>query len=168
MFDFGIGGYRPVWHTGRVAIARAHGDRLARLIGRRRTEIRLVWDRRDDEWFSDCPVLLDFEGEQVAVQHQKFDELSVTWDPIDTGRRIRWAGFDLVWRPAPGPEPAGLRDRPLRDVTLLQLAGAPPTTGAADVSFVFDTGRVTVFNAMDENGLRFDPPGPEQREHPLR
>ncbi|WPO76678.1 hypothetical protein [Streptomyces sp. KN37] len=30
----------------------------------------------------------------------------------------------------------------------------------------FETGRVTVFNALDENGVSFDPPGPSQRSHP--
>ncbi|MEV1024430.1 hypothetical protein [Streptomyces sp. NPDC050264] len=28
------------------------------------TAARLVWDREDDEWFSDAPVLFDFDGEQ--------------------------------------------------------------------------------------------------------
>ncbi|MEU1720519.1 hypothetical protein [Nonomuraea sp. NPDC005692] len=48
------------------------------LEGRRLTRALLVWDLDEDVWFSDGLVLLDFEGEQVEITHQKFDEISVT------------------------------------------------------------------------------------------
>ncbi|MCM0674449.1 hypothetical protein NCC78_07075 [Micromonospora phytophila] len=31
-----------------------------------------------DEWFADCPILLDFGADQVKVNHQNFDDLSLT------------------------------------------------------------------------------------------
>ncbi|WP_158690490.1 hypothetical protein [Streptomyces sp. 142MFCol3.1] len=40
----------------------------------------LVWDVQDSEWISDCPVLLDFTGEQVEINHAKFDDLSIAWN----------------------------------------------------------------------------------------
>ncbi|MER7112650.1 hypothetical protein [Streptomyces sp. NPDC000229] len=33
------------------------------------------------------------------------------------------------------------------------------------MSFAFADARLTVFNALDENGLNFDAPGPNQRAH---
>ncbi|WP_205302879.1 hypothetical protein [Nonomuraea montanisoli] len=69
MFDFGIPGYRPEWLSGRSAISTTHGARLGRLVGRRLTRALLVWDLDEDKWFADCPVLLDFEGEQVEINH---------------------------------------------------------------------------------------------------
>ncbi|GAA3470616.1 hypothetical protein [Nonomuraea roseola] len=37
----------------------------------------MVWDLDEDEGFADCPVLLDFEGEQVEINHRKFDALTI-------------------------------------------------------------------------------------------
>jgi hypothetical protein len=75
---FGIRGYQPRWLNGRRAVTVAHGRRLHALIGRRLTHSWLAWERNDDQWFADCPVLLDFDGMQVEINHQKFDDLSIT------------------------------------------------------------------------------------------
>ncbi|MEV6761463.1 hypothetical protein AB0N16_12585 [Streptomyces sp. NPDC051105] len=60
------------------------GHRFGRVDLRRRmralTHAWLVWDVQDSEWFSDCPVLLDLTGEQVEINHAKFDDLSITWN----------------------------------------------------------------------------------------
>ena len=128
----------------------------------------MVWDLRDDEWFSDCPVLFDFDGEQIEINHQKFDDLSLTWNSIDPTRPVRWPDFDLEWRPDPLPELRALRGRCLTGVELLEWETRDLAQGNVDVSFVFEAGRATVFNALDENGLSFEPPGPNQRPHALR
>lgn len=142
----------------------------------------MVWDRQDDEWFCDCPVLFDFEGEQVEINHHKFDDLSLTWNTIDPGGQVRWPGFDLRWRTEPLPGLHALRGLPLTRVELLDWTGRDDrddrdgrdgrddrdlARGNADVSFVFGASRVTVFNALDENGLSFAPPDRRQRSHPL-
>lgn len=95
MFDFGMEGYRPHWLNGRSAVAADHGRRLRALIGRPLTRGWLVWDVEDDEWFPDCPVLLDFAGERTEVNHRKFDDLSITWNTVDPHRPVKWPGFDL-------------------------------------------------------------------------
>ncbi|MEU5536959.1 hypothetical protein [Streptomyces sp. NPDC020362] len=116
----------------------------------------MVWDLQDDEWFCDCPVLFDFDGEQVEINHHKLDELSVTWNTIDPARPVRWPGFDLQWRSEPLPELQALRGLALKDTELLEWMGRDVAHGNVDVGFAFETGRVTVFNSLDENGLSFD------------
>ncbi|WP_030985719.1 hypothetical protein [Streptomyces sp. NRRL S-1813] len=167
MFDFGIDGYQPVWLHGRREVVREHGHRLRGLAGRTLTRVWMVWDVEDDEWFCDCPVLFDFDGEQVEVNHHKFDDLSLTWNTIDTGRPVRWPGFDLRWRPEPLPELDALRSLSLKGVELLEWTGRDVAQGSVDVSFDFEANRATVFNALDENGLSFGPPGPRQRAYAL-
>jgi hypothetical protein len=98
MFDFGIAGYRPAWLRGRSAVTAAHGQRLVMLEGRSLTQTFVVWDLEDDVWFSDGLVLLVFEGEQVEIVHQKFDELSITWNTVDPTQPLDWAGLRLAWR----------------------------------------------------------------------
>ncbi|MEU9992961.1 hypothetical protein AB0E10_40555 [Streptomyces sp. NPDC048045] len=156
MFDFGIAGYRPAWLHGRRDVDREHGHRLRGLVGRPLTRVWMVWDLQDDEWFCDCPVLFDFDGEQVEVNHHKFDDLSLTWNTIDPTRSVRWPGFDLRWRPEPLPELQALRGLVLKGAELLTWTGRDAAQGTVDVGFAFETGRVTVFNALDENGLSFD------------
>lgn len=167
MFDFGIEGYQPVWLDRRSDVAREHGQRLSGLAGRTLTRVWIVWDMQDDEWFSDCPVLFDFDGEQVEVNHQKLDELSVTWNTIDTRRPVHWPGFRLQWRPEALPELHALRGLSLKEVELLEWTGADVARGNIDVSFVFEQKRATVFNALDENGLSFNPPERRQRSRPF-
>lgn len=109
MFDFGIAGYQPVWLNHCSDLVREHGPRLRGLEGRTLTSVWTVWDLEGDEWFCDCPVVFDFEGEQVEINHNKFDDLSVTWNTIETARPVRWPGFRLHWRPDPLPELHALR-----------------------------------------------------------
>lgn len=92
--------------TGRVdsgtePIAATHGRRLAELVGRTLHHVWLVWDLRADEWFSDCPVVLDFGDERVEIIHQKFDDLSITFNSIDPRQPVTWPtsdDFQLAWR----------------------------------------------------------------------
>ncbi|MGW8604512.1 hypothetical protein ACWGLB_36905 [Streptomyces sp. NPDC055893] len=163
MLDFGIAGYQPAWLDGRSDVAQEHGNRLRGLAGRTLTRVWMVWDLRDDEWFCDCPVLFDFDGEQVEINHQKLGDLSLTWNMIDPTRPVRWPGFDLQWRPEPFPGLHALLGMPLKGAELLEWTGRDIAQGNVDISFVFDSGRVTVFNALDENGVSFDPPAPLTR-----
>ncbi|MEU5526162.1 hypothetical protein ABZ744_04415 [Micromonospora chersina] len=170
MFDFGISGYQPHWLHDRGSIAAAHGRRLAALAGQTLHHVWLVWDLDDDEWFSDCPVLLAFDDDQVEINHQKFDDLSVTFNRIDPAQPVVWPtsdGFSLAWRAEPLPALAALRGQQLDHAELLEWVGGTMADGSLAIGFTFTTGQLRVYNALDENGLQFDPPGQEWRQHPL-
>ena len=167
MFDFGIAGFRPEWHTGRTAVAGAHGRRLAALEGRRLTRPLLAWDPEDDTWFADGLVLLDFDDEQVEIVHQKFDELSITWNAVDPTLDLVYSGIRLVWRDDVPGELAALHGQRLRAVELLEWAGEDLAHGMVAVSFVFPDDRVTIYNALDENGLDFGTPDHRYTHHRL-
>lgn len=169
MFNFGIEGYRPQWLTGRSAIMAAQSDRLRALSGRTLTHSWLVWDLQDNEWFPDCPVLLDFDGEQVEINHNKFDDLSITWNTVDPHQPVLWPGFDfeLQWRHDTHPELHALQNQALQDVELLEWTGNDMAQGTLDVSFRFPPGQLTIFNALDENGLTFRPSESHDRRHSL-
>ncbi|UOX85591.1 hypothetical protein MUY14_27860 [Amycolatopsis sp. FBCC-B4732] len=173
MTFFGIEGYEPRWLSGRGAITAAHGARLAALAGRRLSHAWLAWDLDDDSWFADCPVLLDFSGEQVELCHWKFDELSITWNTIRPAATPTWTDggeppFRLAWRDDARAGPAGLRGRDLASVELLAWAGADLAHGMVAPRFVFAGGdSVAVSNGLDENALEFGAPDPAYRAHPL-
>ncbi|MGH8878123.1 MAG: hypothetical protein ACRD0P_12390 [Stackebrandtia sp.] len=169
MFDFGIENYRPQWLTDRLAVTADHGSYLRALVGRPLTGLWLVWESRDDEWFSDCPVLLDFAGEQVEINHQKFDELSITWNTIDPHRPVRWpcGDFELRWRLDERAESRELQGQTIQDVELLEWTGDDMGRGTLALGFRFPHGRLTVANALDENLLIFGTPRMPYRRHSL-
>jgi hypothetical protein len=155
MARFGIQGYEPQWLRARDEITAAHSRRLVRLTGRTLRHVWLVWDLEADRWFADAPVLLDFDGERVGVDHQRFDDLCITWNAIDPARAIESSSADLAWRPEPMPQLAGLPGRPLRGVELFDWAGADVGMAAGGVAIGLSLAGawLTIFNAEDENGL---------------
>ncbi|MGW4644676.1 hypothetical protein ACWEN6_39635 [Sphaerisporangium sp. NPDC004334] len=157
MFDCGINGYKPAWLSGSSVVATAHGGRLAMLEGRRLTRGLLVWDLDEDVWFSDGLILLDFEGEQVEIVHQKFDEISITWNTVDPAQPLDWVGegFRLAWRGDEPEELASLQGQRLQAVELLEWMGDDMAQGMVAVGFLFPHGRLTIYNALDENGMEF-------------
>ncbi|MGJ6969679.1 hypothetical protein ACSDR0_48165 [Streptosporangium sp. G11] len=169
MFDFGVSGYRPAWLSGRSAVTAAHGRRLAMLEGRRLTRALLVWNLDEDAWFSDGLVLLDFEGEQVEIVHTKFDEISITWNTVDPAQPLDWAGegFQLAWREGMLSELAALKGQRLQAVELLEWVGEDMAQGMVAVGFAFPDDRVTIYNALDENGMEFGLPDHRYTRHRL-
>ncbi|MEV4140492.1 hypothetical protein AB0J72_51050 [Dactylosporangium sp. NPDC049742] len=167
MFRFGIQGYRPRWRNGRDSIVTAHGARLAGLGGLTLRHVWLVWDLDDDEWFADAPVLLDFGAEQVEIDHQKFDDLSITWNTIDPHQAIEDPGFRLAWRAEPLPPLTELPGRTLDHVELLEWTGGDMADGSVAVGLDLGQTWLVVYNALDENGLEHHPPGPSYRRHRL-
>ncbi|WP_030370629.1 hypothetical protein [Streptomyces rimosus] len=164
---FGIENYTPHWLSGIADIRAAHAQSLRALIGRPLTRLWLVWDTQDDEWFSDCPVLLDFDGEQVEVNHYKIHDLSITWNSVDPRVPLQWPAFPTQWRHDAAPQTTALLGQPLQDIEFLDWQGADMAQGMVAVSFLFPSGRITIYNALDENGLTFAEPGPEYRRHTL-
>ena len=162
----GISGYEPSFLIGIDAVRKAHGPRLARLVGRRLTRFALVRFVEDGDWFAECPVILDFEGVQVEVCHWKFDELSIGWNSIDTVAAIAgWEHSEFT------PEWSHVDDRleafigrELREVALLEWRPSRPDAarGTVTVEFVFDTDRLRVANGLDENLIEV---GPTQAEY---
>lgn len=166
MFDFGIVGYEPRWLHGLEAVVAAHGRRLGALAGRVLQHVWLVWDLDAHEWFPDCPVLLDLGDDHVLVNHQKLDDLSITFGRVDVSRPLTWGtsdGFRLSWRAEPLPELGALAGQTVQGTELREFSGDFPATGSVAVSLRFAAGRLRIFNACDENGLAFDPPGSVER-----
>ncbi|MEU7904593.1 hypothetical protein [Actinoplanes sp. NPDC049118] len=174
MARFGIQDYEPHWLNGRDSITAVHGRRLARLAGRILRHVWLVWDLDDDEWFADAPVLLDFGDDRVGIDHQKFDDLCITWNTVDPARAIEDPAdedcrFNLAWRPEPTRQLAELAGRTLQRVELLEWAGGYDDMANGSVAIGLDLAPawLTIFNALDENGLAFGPPESSYRRHYL-
>ncbi|MER5474311.1 hypothetical protein [Streptomyces sp. NPDC002685] len=167
----GISGFEPTFLVGLDAVRENHGPRLAALGGRRLTGCALVRFVEDGEWFADCPVVLDFEGVRVEICHWKFDELSISWDTVDTRAVItgwQWSEFTPAWSSADERlEP--FVGQELREVSLLEWrpSGQDLADGTIAVEFAFDAGRFCIANGLDENSIEVGDPHPDFVRHQL-
>jgi hypothetical protein len=165
----GIAGWDPHWLVGLRAVRAAHGRRLAALGGRHLTGAAVVRFAEDGSWFADCPVVLDFAGERVEICHQKFDDLSITWNAVDTTAPVagrEWFEFTPVWSPDDAllaPYLGGA----VRGVALLHHTANDAAHGMVAVQFVLDTGTFAIANGMDENTIETGKPDPGYIRHVL-
>ena len=118
------------------------------------------------------PVLLDFDGEQAEINHQKFGDVSITWNTADPAQAVVWPtsdGFRLAWRDNQPTELAALRGQSVQAVDLLEWSGAKNdvANGTVAIHVTLTSGQLTVYNALDENGLSFHPPEASWKRHPL-
>ncbi|GAA2579310.1 hypothetical protein GCM10010435_65390 [Winogradskya consettensis] len=153
----GIEGYDPEWQHDAVALAAVHRARFSRLIGKKMVSGWLMWDLAARGWFADGPVILGFGETNVEITHRKFDECSISWDQVDMSAPVDWygTGIELDWRADPHPALRKVRGKALREVNIIER-----TTNAQwrprilhAVEFLFDRGRLAIYNAMDENGI---------------
>jgi hypothetical protein len=161
----GIPGYQPQWLGGRRDVVAAHGGRLAALAGQVLRHVWVVWDLEDDAWFADAPVVLEFDGVRLAVDHQKSDEIALGWDVPDPAVAIDGGGLRLAWRAEPFPELAALTGRTLRRAVLLEWhnRGRVMTLAAG---FDLAPDWLTVQNAGDENGFAYARPNVSWKSYP--
>ncbi|WP_370945857.1 hypothetical protein AB5J62_43290 [Amycolatopsis sp. cg5] len=163
-FDFWIDGYRPQWHRDVSAVTAAHGRRLASLVGKTLTNSLLVWETAGNHWLCLCPVLLDFEGEQVEINFWRFDEVSITWNTIDPNKPVRSPDEKRsnVWRDDISDGLSALRGQTLKTVLLLER-----WESEVGIGLIFTDGQLTAYNAGDAVGLDFKVFDPQFRRYRL-
>jgi hypothetical protein len=153
---FGIEGYEPQWHHSGRALAAAHRARFRQLIGQALHGAWLMWDLDADRWFADGPVILGFTDANVEITHRKFDDCAITWDQVDMLMPLHWCDLRLDWRDDGHPALRRVHGRRLREVNVIErlmTADWRPTV-LHGVELQFEgRGRLTIFNALDENGL---------------
>lgn len=165
---FGVAGYEPAWLCGIDVIKAAHGPRLQALVGTTMHDIWLLWDHTGDRWFTDGPVVLECSGDQLEINHQKFDELSITWNTIDLAEpsdRPSDSSFSLGWRADARPDVVALAGGTVRCVELLECQCGDLADGMVAVGVELDTGYIAIANGIDDNDITLGGPRPCYRRH---
>ena len=163
-------GYEPTFLRGLEQIHRAHAQRLSRLVGSRLTGSAVVVREETGSWLAEYPVVLRFGAAQVEIKHSRFDDLSLSWDGIDTAAPIPhfvFDGFpqlpgdlagpavykhDPVWR-FDDERLAPFEGQRLSEVALMQWRGDDAAFGMVSVEFVFTDKRLRIVNGLDENAI---------------
>jgi hypothetical protein len=157
----GLEGYNPEWYHDATALADVHRARFKQLIGEKLLTGWLMWDMNERGWFADGPVVLGFNEANVEITHRRFDECAITWDQVDMTAPPDWygTGIPLDWRPDPHAALRGARGRILREVNIIERTTPSPWRPSTlhAVELLFDRYRLSIYNAMDENGLSETP-----------
>ena len=156
------------------ALLTRHGQQLAACVGQVMSGAWLAWDRREDRWLPDEAVVFCIGDDCLAVNCWKLTDIALGWNCIDLRATPAWVAtwgtdFDLVWRENPLPllrDAAGQRVREvnvleyLHRTTVVRAPGNPAIVGQTSESwllhgleFVLEEATLTIFNALDENGL---------------
>jgi hypothetical protein len=158
------------------SVLSVHGDRLRNLVGCQLTDANIVWDVNDKSWFADEPVLLIFGDHQLEIVFWQLNELAINWNTINLNASPNWFGcygdMELEWRDCDHPAVTGAIGRHVTELVLiechfetevLQDRQNPANVGNRHASWLlhalqlqFDNAILTVFNALDENGLSTD------------
>lgn len=160
-------------------------ERLRTLVGDEVSSTWVVWQLQHDSWFADMPVVLKFRsGVQLEIAWQKFDELSVSWNTIDTDRPpAAWPWFDSFrWRPDGLPELVAAVGRRIKGIAVTSFESEttdvtdPRITNTKDVHSAwltsgiwFDLGAtgLHIYNSLDENAVADAAPFMDQ-QHSIR
>lgn len=168
---YGIADYEPRYCTTVDEVTRTIGDNLRQIIGRPFSAAYLIWDQ-DDEWHPDGPVVLRFKDLQLEICAWGLDKLSLTFNEIDLGHSPSWydSSVTLKWRLDPFEEFVGLVDGRVEAISVLEFhsqarvvsSNNPSEIGKVESAWLlpgielqFTSGWLSVYNALDENGISF-------------
>lgn len=162
-------------HTVEAALDK-YGSSLRSIIGLPLNRGWVAWDNSHDEWFSDEVVILQFGDCNLEACFYKLSDFAITWNTVDVSLQPNWMGcwegLNLEWRQNAHPAFANVLGKELRDVvlvsynyktTVVQDPKHPEQVGQKQtwrllnaIEFHFHDASLTLFNALDENGLEND------------
>jgi hypothetical protein len=170
----GILDYEPALFDTVETFINSHYDKLVKIIGLTLDDYWLMWDTRDNEWFSDGPVILKIDNTQFEFTAFQL-QFGLTIDKIDLTNKLDWYGagdeLPLIWNNKSNKDIDSLLDRKILDINIIthklmidsingkrvdvesefMLHGIEFTFEKKDI---FDKNNyLQIFNALDENGL---------------
>lgn len=172
----GIESYNPHFYSNTSDIIVELGQELKKLIGKKILEVWTVYDINDNEWFADCPVVLNIEGIQLELCTTKLDELSITFNTIDMSEELNWYDIDdfkLEWRKECTPDLLLIKNKKVKNIELIEYnfrteaifsKDNPKSVGEQStcwilngLGFELEDGYFSVYNGLDENAISIEP-----------
>ncbi len=172
----GMDSYNPHFYSESSNIIIELGQELKKLIGKEIFDIWVVYDSNNNEWFKDCPIVLNVEGIKVELCAFKFNEFAITFNTIDMSEKLNWYDiddFDLEWRKEPIDDLLLVKDKKICNIELIEYNFQTEITYSKDypnevgkkhsawilngIGFELTDGYFSVFNGLDEIGICIKP-----------
>lgn len=177
----GIPSYEPYFFDDVELFRRTFQETLQNLIRKSITRFWVMWDKKENEWYPDGPVILEIDDNRYEFTAYQLDEFSLTINTINLDEKLDWYGMaeelPLSWKVNGNDELLKNLDQPIKEVRILtynfiseyiedkhkpQNVGRKHETGYMLHGIEFDLKRknlfdtknyFTIFNALDKNGL---------------
>lgn len=173
---FGIENYNPHFYSDSTDIITQLGQELKKLIGKEILDIWVVYDTNNNEWFKDCPIVLNVEGIKLELCASKINEFAITFNTIDMSKKLSWydmCNFDLDWRKEPINELLLVKNKKICNIELIEYNLQTEIAYSKDnpnqvgkkhsawilngIGFELSGGYFSVFNGLDENEISIEP-----------
>ncbi len=157
-----------------------YGTMLRASLGRTIEATWVAWDEERDEFFTEEPVIIRIGGINFEIVFHKLQELSITCDTVNLSEPPQWwtdwadsadwsESTKLRWRCNALPELKSVVGQTVQDIRLIEYHFQttvvrnrinPENVGTQYAAWVLngtdfctDVGYVSVFNALDTNGV---------------
>jgi hypothetical protein len=154
---FLFSGYSPKIYSNVPNIIQDHKNCLKQLKGKKITDIWIAWDKDNNEWFNDCPVVISFEDCQLELCAYKSDEYKISFNEIPIFQPIDWYGtnFNLEWVKNKLPFQASLTNKRVKHMEIIEVYNgeAGVSLSLHGVGFQLEDSYFAVCNGLDENML---------------
>jgi hypothetical protein len=164
MENWGIKNYQPQWKDSATGLLEL--IEKAPLIGYPVEELWSLWDKENDEWFSDAPVIIGIQGRRFEFCATKLNTFSFSVDSIDVRVPVYWCShedsdiepFHWVRRRNPefadlvGEEISGIEIIESCDLDVSSFMGLEPEM-LIGVALLFEDKRLEILNGLDCNFL---------------
>ncbi|WP_026908318.1 hypothetical protein [Paucisalibacillus globulus] len=160
MFEFH--NYSPKIYTYVSDIIMDYKSHLIHLKGKKIVDIWIAWDKDNNEWFNDCPVLIGFYDCQLELCAYKSDEYKISFNQIPVSQSIDWYGtdFKLEWVKNKLPSLTSLNNQLVKHIEIIEVysGGVGTSLSLYGVGFQLVEGYFAVCNGLDENIITTERP----------
>ncbi|WP_046226971.1 hypothetical protein [Paenibacillus dauci] len=104
---FGINNYEPNFYKSSSEIIQSFSSQLLRLKEQHIINIYAMWDKINEEWNDDAPIILEFTAFNLEVCNYKLEELALSINLINIHQEIEkydfeeFGKFEYEWRKRP-------------------------------------------------------------------
>ena len=150
-----IQGYKPEWVLDKVKAEKLIDCWSRNWVGKSIEKTLVGWYEPDDSWYEDLPIILIIDGEQIEICWQQFDSLSITKNQIDVNDCVSYdekipyrENMLITLNQAIGKKIVDVK----LGMSSMTLEGKTiPMINSVD--FELENGFLTIYNALDENGV---------------
>ncbi|WP_203362028.1 hypothetical protein [Bacillus sp. REN10] len=147
---FGIKEYLPKLYENSTAILHDLKHDLQDLKGQKIKKIWVVWDQFYDEWFVDCPVIIQFENAQMELCAYQMGAFAISFNQIDIRQQPDLPGteFKLIWTKDKMENLEFAIGQQVKEIEIIEEDSL-----LFGVGFQLEDGYFAVCNGFDENSI---------------
>ncbi len=168
---FGIRGYEPFFWEYEDDLVLHNMDVLKSIRNQKVINIHWVWDKSDNSWLTDCPVVIQLNNGLMSLCAFQLSSFAIGWNDINVNEEIDWSDDDfpdslhLEWREYSNEQTEKILGSEITGIEIIKYqfhlhnAKHEERENITDSGLLFgvgikvDNGILAVTNNLDENKI---------------